>query len=121
MLNHRALVADINVGRDYLPDDYSYRNWNLGLLRGSLRCNDNNVFIYGNSGIWKTDSTGHSVSDFNKGLPEGVDFRNIKAMVQTPDGSLFAAGQFGLYRNDGKDGRVLLLYFRLTNVSPTSY
>ena len=23
-------------------------------------------------------------------------------MVQTPDGSLFAAGQFGLYRNDGK-------------------
>lgn len=89
MLNHRELIADINVSRDYLPDDYRYRNWNLGLLRGSVRCNDNNVFIYGNSGIWKTDSTGLHVSDFNKGLPIGADFRNIKAMVQTPDGSLF--------------------------------
>ena len=102
VLNHRGLVADINVSRDYLPDDYSYRNWNLGLLRGSVRCDDNSVYIYGNSGIWKTDSAGRSVYDFNAGLPEGADFRNIKAMAQTPDGSLFAAGQFGLYRNDGK-------------------
>lgn len=102
VLNHRELVADINVSRDYLPDDYGYRNWNLGLLRGTIRCNDNNVFIYGNSGIWKTDTTGQSVSDFNAGLPVGADFRNIKAMVQTPDSFLFAAGQFGLYRNNGK-------------------
>lgn len=101
VLNHRALVADINIDRSFLPADYRYNKWNMGLLRGSIKCKDK-VLIYGNSGIWKTDSTGHSFSDFNKGLPAGADFRNIKAMVQTPDGSLFAAGQFGLYRNDGK-------------------
>ena len=39
VLNHRELVADINVGRDYLPDDYKYKDWNLGLFRGSVRCN----------------------------------------------------------------------------------
>ena len=101
VLNHRALVADINIDRSFLPADYRYNKWNMGLLRGSIKYKDK-VLIYGNSGIWKTDSTGHSFSDFNKGLPAGADFRNIKAMVQTPDGSLFAAGQFGLYRNDGK-------------------
>ena len=101
VLNHRALVADINIDRSFLPADYRYNKWNMGLLRGSIKYKDK-VLIYGNSGIWKTDSTGHYFSDFNKGLPEGADFRNIKAMAQTPDGSLFAAGQFGLYRNDGK-------------------
>lgn len=101
VLNHRELVADINIDRSFLPADYRYNKWNMGLLRGSIKDKDK-VFIYGNSGIWKTDSTGLHVSDFNAGLPEGADFRNIKAMVQTPDGSLFVAGQFGLYRNDGK-------------------
>ena len=101
VLNHRELVADINIDRSFLPADYRYNKWNMGLLRGSIKYKDK-VLIYGNSGIWKTDSTGHYFSDFNKGLPAGADFRNIKAMVQTPDGSLFAAGQFGLYRNDGK-------------------
>lgn len=101
VLNHRELVADINIDRSFLPADYRYNKWNMGLLRGSIK-DKYKVFIYGNSGVWKTDSTGHSVSDFNKGLPTGADFRNIKTMVQTPDGSLFAAGQFGLYRNDGK-------------------
>ena len=101
VLNHRELVADINIDRSFLPADYRYNKWNMGLLRGSIKDKDK-VFIYGNSGIWMTDSTGLYVSDFNAGLPEGADFRNIKAMAQTPDGSLFAAGQFGLYRNDGK-------------------
>ena len=101
VLNHRELVADINIDRSFLPVDYRYNKWNMGLLRGSIKDKDK-VFIYGNSGIWMTDSTGLYVSDFNAGLPEGADFRNIKAMAQTPGGSLFAAGQFGLYRNDGK-------------------
>ena len=101
VLNHRELVADINIDRSFLPADYRYNKWNMGLLRGSIKDKDK-VLIYGNSGIWMTDSTGRSVSDFNADLPKGADFRNIKAMAHTPDGSLFAAGQFGLYRNDGK-------------------
>ena len=101
VLNHRALVADINIDRSFLPADYRYNKWNMGLLRGSIKYKDK-VLIYGNSGIWKTDSIGLHVYDFNAGLPIGADFRNIKAMAHTPDGSLFAAGQFGLYRNDGE-------------------
>lgn len=102
VLNHREMVADINVDRNLLPDAYRYEKWNMGLLRGAVKYKGNEVLIYGNSGIWKTDSAGMSVTDFNLGLPNGADFRKINALAMTPDSSLFAAGQFALYRMDGE-------------------
>lgn len=104
ILNHRRVVADYQVSRSLLPDDYLYRNWNRGLLRGTCPYvtpdSAKHVLIYGGSGIWLTDSTGSEVTDFNAGLPIGADYRNIKAVASLPDGSLWAAGQFGLYRYD---------------------
>lgn len=102
ILNHRRAVADIQVSRSFLPDDYLYRNWNRGLLRGTLsyipKDSVRRVLVYGASGIWQCDTVGHRVTDFNKGLPSAADYRNIRNVVQLPDGSLWAAGQFGLYR-----------------------
>lgn len=106
ILNHREAVSGIDISRKYLPSDYALSKWNGGLLRGTLKyCGEDpdlkgTVFLYGNSGIWSTDSLAGSFSDFNSGFSKGVDSRNIKGMAQTPEGSLWAASQFGLYRYD---------------------
>lgn len=36
LLNHRSLIKDVNISRKYLPSRYEFRNWNGGLLRGTL-------------------------------------------------------------------------------------
>lgn len=96
ILNHPTLFSNCNISRSWLPKRYQYDKWNLGLLRGSIKWH-NKVLVYGNSGIWKTDTTAKHFDDFNQGLPTGADARNIKGMVILPSGKLFAAGQYGLY------------------------
>ena len=51
ILNHPMLFADVNISRKMLPEVYQYKQWNNGLLRGSLKWHGQ-VLIYGNSGIW---------------------------------------------------------------------
>ena len=97
VLNHPSLFAKINISRSVLPSDYQYNHWNRGLLRGTTRW-QGHVLAYGNSGIWLTDSAASSFTDFNKGLPDGADFRQIRGMTVAPSGMLFALGQYGLYR-----------------------
>ena len=103
ILNHPMLFADVNISRKMLPEVYQYKQWNNGLLRGSLKWHGQ-VLIYGNSGIWISDTNAASLKDFNRGLPEGADFRQIRRVDQTRSGKLFAAGQYGLYTYTGKEG-----------------
>lgn len=56
VLNHPMLFSGVNVSRAILPSNYQYQQWNKGLLRGSIAWNKR-VLLYGNSGIWVTDST----------------------------------------------------------------
>lgn len=76
-----------------------------GLLRGTLRYTDKDsvahILAYGAAGVWRTDTAASAFADFNEGLSQGADYRSMKGIVQTPDGTLYAAGQFGLYRHDG--------------------
>lgn len=105
VLNHREAVADINVNRKWLPASYRFNAWNGGLLRGTLRYMGKDsvahILAYGAAGVWRTDTAASAFTDFNGGLPQGVDYRSMKGIVQTPDGTLYAAGQFSLYRHDG--------------------
>ena len=104
VLNHRSSVSNIDVNRKFLPDRYRYTKWNGGLLRGTapyISDRDTCILVYGTGGIWKTDSTASRFSGFNSGLPEGSDLRQIKNVVQTPDGNLFAVSISGLYRYSG--------------------
>lgn len=100
ILNHRTTVSGMNVSRKWLPRSYRFQNWNHGLVRGSLQTSIDDkpsILLYGDAGIWLTDSHGSPPEDFNKGLPQGADFRNIRNIVQTNKGELFSAGLFGLY------------------------
>ena len=76
VLNHRRFFADVNVSRSLLPDRYAFKQWNNGLLRGTLRCKDDQgrdaVLIYGAAGIIRTDTTASHFAEYNKGLPAGA-------------------------------------------------
>lgn len=111
LLNHRSLIKSVNVSRKYLPSRYEFQNWNGGLLRGTLDLGENlmedsmgyvdschQLLLYGNGGIWLTDSKASYFKDFNEGLPEGADYRQIKNVIRLDHGEIFAVSPFGLYR-----------------------
>lgn len=102
VLNHRPAVADINVSRALLPPHYHFDKWNGGLMRGTLdyMANDSTmkVLVYGTGGIWLTDAEASRFVDFNVGLPQGADFRNIRGIVQPRKDILLAVSPFALYR-----------------------
>lgn len=108
VLNHRDSVADISINRRWLPGDYRFKAWNGGLLRGTLPYKDKNnvyhILVYGTGGVWQTDSSTSTFSDFNKGLPDGADYRQIRSLVQTADDHLYALSSFGLYQYDINSG-----------------
>ena len=97
VLNHRGLFASFNVSRNILSDDYKYTNWNNAAIKGTLKINNDSVLAFGNVGIWLTDSTFSSFSDFNVGIPEGIDTKKIYKLHKTSQGKLLAATLFGLY------------------------
>ena len=104
ILNHRKMVSGFSISRSWLPDDYTFNKWNNGLLRGTLRytpdSTDTYVITYGNSGIWKADTAASHFEDFNTGLPESADERNIRGCAVTDDNTLWTVSQFGLFRYD---------------------
>ena len=97
ILNHRQLFGDINVSRSILPSHYHYRNWNGGLLRGTVH-SDYGTLIYGANGVWCVDSMTGNIRDFNSGFPDGADYRNVRRVVKTDNGTMVAATQFGAYK-----------------------
>ena len=115
LLNHRSLILNANVSRSLLPSRYEYRDWNGGLLRGTVpidsafaaKCVPTDskrlpsVLIYGASGLFVADSAATEVADFNDGLPSGADYRLIRNALfvgSTQVKTLFAVSPFALYR-----------------------
>jgi len=101
VLNHRHLVSSIDVDRNLLPPGYQYKNWNMAAVKGNLITQDRVELIYGNIGIWKHNED--AFTDYNQGLPAGIDHRKIASIVQIPSGDLFAATLFGLYERTPLD------------------
>ena len=82
ILNHRSTFASMSISRKFLPSSYTFKRWNNGLLRGTIRYKDQQsktekVLIYGAAGLFLTDSTASSINEFNNGLPAGADYRQI--------------------------------------------
>ena len=101
ILNHRRLLSGIDVNRKLLPKAYRYDNWNLAAVKGTVAAGSDSILIYGNIGVWLTDSTFSSFHDFNPGFPAGIDNRKINTMSWSAESGLYAGTLFGLYRFDG--------------------
>lgn len=97
VLNHRSLFSGIDVSRKLLPQEYRYENWNNASVKGNVYLEGDSSLLYGNVGMWLTDSLFRTYSSFNKGLPEGLDNRKVYDVKYSPKKNLYAATHFGLY------------------------
>lgn len=100
VLNHRTWWASCEVSRAVLPSAFSYRQWNQGLLRGTLR-QGQQLLLYGSGGIFRADTLGQHLQDYNQGLPQGADYRQVRAVV-SHDQRLYMATLMGVYSRKPK-------------------
>ncbi len=97
VLNHRSLLSGVDLNRKLLPPVYRYNNWNLAAVKGSVKTGGDSVLVFGNIGVWLTDSTFKSFRDMNAGFPDGIDNRKINSLSWSPVSGLYAGTLFGLY------------------------
>ena len=109
ILNHRQLFAGCEVSRSLMPSAYHIKNFNNGIIKGSIKTSDDSILAYGYGGVWLTDAEMKTWKDFNKGLPKNVDGRNIRNMVQTKNGEIWCAAMMDVYRFDGKEWKMFPL------------
>lgn len=109
IMNHRAAFSGIDVTRKLLPADYHLKNFNNGIIRGTLPLDSMRLMAFGNSGLWLTDRSFSSFADFNEGLPKGADNRQIRNVVIMRDGNLWCATQFGLFRRENNGWKEITL------------
>ncbi len=97
IMNHREFFSGLEVSRHALPKDFQYKNWNNSAIKSNLIINSDSILVYGNIGIWTTDSAFIHYRNMNNGFPKGADNRKIFDVHHPGDGNLYAATQFGLY------------------------
>ena len=105
VLNHRELLSPLDVSRKLMPGNYRYSNWNLAAVKGQAKIAPDSILLYGNTGIWLTDSTYRNFTDLNAGFPEGIDNRKVSSVSSDRVSGLYAGTLFGLYRYDKGPGR----------------
>lgn len=102
IMNHRSLFSFVDVNRKWLPGNYEYNNWNMAAVKSAVKLPDDSLLVFGNVGIWKTDSSFSTFRDFNKGFPNGIDNRKIYSLLHTHNHRLIAGTLFGLFEyNNG--------------------
>ncbi len=99
-MNHRELFSGIDISRKLLPKNYEYNNWNNAALKGNAIIGKDSILVYGNVGIWLTNSQFSTFRSFNDGFPQGSDNRKIFDVHRDKNGALYAATLFGLYGYD---------------------
>jgi hypothetical protein len=100
LMNHRNIISSIDISIKYLAETYQYKNWNLAAVKGNLTIGHDSILIYGNIGIWLTDSTFNNFKSFNQGFPKGIDNRKTYDLHLTTNGNLYAGTLTGLYAFD---------------------
>ena len=109
VLNHRKTFSACEVSRSWMPDGYQYENYDNGIAKGTMSLSNGKVLLYGNAGVWLTDSCLSSFTSYNQGLKEGMDNRKISNVVLMPDMSMWCAGLYDFYRHNGKEWELQIL------------
>ncbi len=109
LLNHRQLISNISISRKWLPANYQLHQWNQASIRGKIDLTPTERLIYGNIGVWKSDYNYQTFTDFNRGLPKGIDYRKVLSLIKTSNGQLFLGSEFGLYYFNDKQWKKLNL------------
>ncbi|NPD47813.1 MULTISPECIES: PepSY-associated TM helix domain-containing protein [unclassified Lentimicrobium] len=97
VLNHRDLLSGVDVSRKLMPKSYTYKNWNLGALRGSEQIGTDSILLYGNMGLWLANGDLNNLRSFAEGLPEGMDNRKVFKIYKSHKGNLYLASLRGAY------------------------
>ena len=97
VLNHRNLLAGLEVNRKWMPDRYTYHNWNLGALRGSEPIGNDSILLYGNMGVWLANSKFETLSDFSQGIPSGMDNQKTYSIYRSQAGNLYLGSLNGAF------------------------
>lgn len=115
ILNHREAFSGCEVSRKWLPASYHIKNFNNEVVKGTVvkksaahslsSENCDSVLAYGCAGVFLTDSRLSTWQDFNAGLPESIDERNVRHVVKAKDGSLWCAALRDVYRYDENSHR----------------
>ena len=115
ILNHREVFSGCEVSRKWFPASYHIKNFNNGVVKGTVvkksaahslsSENCDSVLAYGCAGVFLTDSRLSTWQDFNAGLPESIDERNVRHVVKAKDGSLWCAALRDVYRYDENSHR----------------
>ena len=103
VLNHRETLSFIDVNRKLLPKEYRYQNWNNAAVKSTLKISPDSILVYGNIGIWLTDSSYSDFTNFSVGIPKGIDNRKIFQMIKTTGNTLVAGTFSGLYTFNYKE------------------
>lgn len=109
ILNHRHFFSPVSVNRQWLPKNYRFGNWNLAALKGATQLSGDSILVYGNIGIWLTDSTFSGFESFNQGFSNGIDNRKTFHVFHSPYGNTYAGTLSGLYFLDGSQWKALPL------------
>ncbi|MFN8209952.1 MAG: PepSY-associated TM helix domain-containing protein [Bacteroidales bacterium] len=104
IMNHRDWFGGIDFNRKIMPGNYAYNKWNNAAIKGSAIAGKDSLLIYGNVGIWLTDSTYSHFTGFSKGFPKGSDRNKIFDILADSKGNLYAAALSGLYGYDKEKG-----------------
>lgn len=98
ILNHRPLLSSVDIPRSWMPQEYQYKNWNNAALRSACEISPDSILLYGNVGIWLSDSKLKTLEDFSTGFPSGIDNKKIFKIFKDSKGRVFAGSLFGLYK-----------------------
>jgi len=109
ILNHREALSFIDVNRKLLPKEYRYQNWNNTAIKSTLKISSDSILVYGNIGIWLTDSSYSDFRNFSVGIPKGIDNRKVFQMIRTTRHNLLAGTFSGLYTFNYEEDKWILV------------
>lgn len=103
VLNHPDLISSLDLPRNILPGDYSYREWNRAAFRATLKLPDSRILVYGESGIWLAESPGARPKDWSQGLEQTAWAKDTRALlIPTGSKAVYAATREGLYVREAR-------------------